>query len=118
MSPLTLRLPAMKLLFLLLSSAAVSLAGRVPLFDGRSFRGWEGDTVKTWRIENGTLIGGSLEGTNETFLATPKRYRNFDLRLKFKVAGRVFNSGVQFRSERLDSPRNGMKGYQADIGGS
>ena len=33
----------------------------VSLFDGKTFKGWEGDTNKTWRIENGALVGGSLK---------------------------------------------------------
>jgi len=36
---------------------------RKRLFDGKSFTGWEGDTKKTWRIENGALVGGSLQET-------------------------------------------------------
>lgn len=32
----------------------------VPLFDGKTFDGWEGDTKNTWRIEDGSLVGGSL----------------------------------------------------------
>ena len=29
------------------------------LFDGKTFKGWEGDTL-TWRIQDGMLVGGSL----------------------------------------------------------
>jgi len=33
----------------------------VSLFDGKTFKGWAGDTNKTWRIENGALVGtGSM----------------------------------------------------------
>src|SRR5882724_6854883 len=57
------------------------------LFDGKTFAGWEGDMQKTWRIENGALVGGSLlEATpHNAFLATTREYTNFDLRLKFKL---------------------------------
>ena len=90
-----------------------------PLFDGKTFEGWEGDTEKTWRIVDGAVVGGSLETTvpRNEFLATKKAFTNFDLRLKFKLLGKegLVNAGVQFRSERI--PDNfEMIGYQADLG--
>jgi hypothetical protein len=91
----------------------------VPLFDGKSFQGWEGDTTKTWRIVDGALVGGSLteQVPKNDFLCTTRRYGNFVLRLKFKLVGTGFvNAGVQFRSERARDPAHEMVGYQADIG--
>jgi hypothetical protein len=32
-----------------------------PLFDGRTFTGWEGDTATVWRIDDGTIVAGSLD---------------------------------------------------------
>ena len=99
---------------------AVANAAPVSIFDGKTFDGWEGDTAKTWRIEDGCLVGGSLEEKNprNEFLATKKRYRDFEITLKFKLTGTegFVNSGVQFRSVRIDKPENEMSGYQADIG--
>lgn len=90
------------------------------LFDGKSFRGWEGDTTKTWRIENGALVGGSLQTTvpNNDFLCTKRSYSDFVLKVKFKLVGTegFINSGVQFRSKRLTNPAYEMEGYQADLG--
>ena len=97
----------------------VALAGRVSLFDGKSFEGWEGDTTKTWVIEDGALVGGSLEGNpRNEFLTTTKSFRNFDLKLEYKLVGTegFVNGGVQFRSQRISEPPNEMSGYQADIG--
>lgn len=92
----------------------------VKLFDGKSFKGWEGDTLKTWRIENGALVGGSLvtKVPNNEFLCTTRSYANFDLKLKFKLTGTegFINTGVQFRSKRLTDPAYEMIGYQADLG--
>jgi hypothetical protein len=31
------------------------------LFDGKTLNGWEGDTKNTWRVEDGAIVGGSLE---------------------------------------------------------
>ncbi|RYU94431.1 3-keto-disaccharide hydrolase [Emticicia agri] len=92
----------------------------VRLFDGKTFKGWEGDTVKTWRIENGMLIGGSTEKTvpHNDFIVTTRTYANFILKLKIKLTGNqgFINSGIQFRSKRLTNPPYEMEGYQADFG--
>jgi len=92
----------------------------VSLFDGRSFKGWLGDTNKTWRIEDGALVGGSLKekvARNE-FLRSERPYTNFVLRLKFKLVGvsGFVNAGVQVRSQPAKNPPNEMVGYQCDIG--
>lgn len=109
-------------------AAMIALAGvlgaqspaTTALFDGRSFAGWEGDTSRTWRIEGGALVGGSLSETvpRNDFLTTTREFGNFVLTLQFKLEGTegFINSGVQFRSQRLKNPAHEMVGYQADIG--
>ena len=94
-------------------------AAPVPLFDGKSFAGWEGETNSVWRIRDGAIVGGSLEGNpRNEFVATQKSYTNFHLRLEYKLVGTegFVNGGVQFRSKRLANPPNEMSGFQADIG--
>ncbi len=90
-----------------------------PLFDG-TFRGWEGDTLNTWRIEDGSISGGSLDATvpHNNFLVTTRSYSNYILRLKVKLVGSTgfINGGVQFHSRRLTNPAYEMTGYQADVG--
>ena len=96
-----------------------AFAATVPLFDGKTFSGWEGETNKVWRIRDGALVGGSLEGNpRNEFLATTKNYKNFVLKLEYKLIGTqgFVNGGVQFRSKRIPQPPNEMSGYQADIG--
>lgn len=97
-----------------------SLRKAVSLFDGKTFVGWEGDTVATWRIQDGVLIGGSLTKTvaHNEFLSTKRSYADFVLRLRFKLLGDdgFVNSGVQFRSQRIADPSYEMTGYQADLG--
>jgi hypothetical protein len=92
---------------------------RSPLFDSRTFAGWEGDTNHTWRIDHGALVGGSLAQTvlHNDFLCATHEFKNFDLRLKVKLTGTGFvNGGIQFRSQRLKDPAYEMTGYQADMG--
>lgn len=89
------------------------------LFDGKTFDGWEGDTEKTWRIRDGVIVGGSLEGhPRNEFLATKKAYKNFHLRFDYKLVGTegFVNGGLQFWSKRVENPPNEMSGFQADIG--
>jgi len=89
------------------------------LFDGKTFAGWEGETAKTWRIVDGAIVGGSLteKVPHNEFLSTNKSYKNFDLRLKFRLVGQegFINAGVQFRSTRIPNHYE-MIGYQADLG--
>src|SRR6266567_9208357 len=112
---------SLAVIFLSLAVIAAKAAGAaVPIFDGKTFKGWEGDTNKTWRIAQGALVGGSLKETvaHNEFICTTRSYTNFVLRLKFKLAGTegFINGGVQIRSQRTKNPPNEMSGYQVDIG--
>lgn len=114
------RTPLVSLLGLLAGGAvsAAAWAGEPrPMFDGRSFAGWEGDTHHTWRIVDGALVGGSLRAPvpRNEFLATTRSYTNFVLRLQFKLLGEGANAGVQIRSRRIPDHHE-MIGYQADLG--
>jgi hypothetical protein len=92
----------------------------VSLFDGFTFNGWEGDTLKTWRIEDNMIIGGSLRKNvpENNFLCTSRSYGNFILKFKIRLVGQegFINAGLQFRSVRAINPSNEMIGYQADWG--
>lgn len=103
-----------------LACLSVSVKKEEVLFNGKNFNGWEGDTLKIWRIENGAIVGGSLSETvdHNYFLCTRKRYENFVIRLKFRLQGTegFINTGVQFRSKRAENPAYEMIGYQADLG--
>jgi hypothetical protein len=108
---------------LLLSGLALVLAlsgaagadgegGFVPLFNGHDLSGWSGDP-DLWRVEDGVILG-STETTkvpHNSFLASERSYRNFVLRLKFRL--RNHNSGVQVRSQQF--PGYVVRGYQPDI---
>lgn len=89
------------------------------LFNGKNLDGWEGDTEKTWKVEDGSIVAGSTEKQTprNEFLCTTKEYQNFELRLKYKLEGTegFINSGVQIRSKRIPNHHE-VIGYQADIG--
>lgn len=91
----------------------------VSIFDGESLSGWEGDP-DYWRVENGAIVG---EITPEkplpanSFLiwqdGTPE---DFELKAEFRIS-ESGNSGINYRSERLDTIPFALRGYQADIDG-
>jgi hypothetical protein len=88
------------------------------LFDGSTFAGWNGDTSAVWRIEAGAIVAGDPDrpAPRNEFLATNRSFRNFELRLEYKLdCGMKCNAGVQIRSERIPNHHE-MIGYQADIG--
>jgi hypothetical protein len=96
-----------------------AFAEKVSLFDGKTFAGWEGDTNKTWRIEDSAIVGGTLQAMvpHNEFLCTRRPFTNFVLRAKFKLIGTegFVNGGVQFRSQRIPNHFE-VSGYQADMG--
>ncbi|MFO0801759.1 MAG: DUF1080 domain-containing protein [Gemmataceae bacterium] len=108
-------------LLLLLPLGGIAAADDKPvsLFDGKTLAGWEGDTEKTWRIEDGAIVGGSLETTvpRNEFLCTKKTYGDFELKVKFKLEGDKgkANAGIQFRTKRIPNHHE-VSGYQADMG--
>jgi hypothetical protein len=105
----------------LLAALSLSQGKQQPvrLFDGKSLAGWEGDTAKTWRVEDGAIVGGSLDAVvpRNEFLATTKTYRDFVLSVSFRIEGDVAksNAGIQFRTKRIPNHHE-VSGFQADIG--
>lgn len=100
---------------------AAGRAGAEPksLFDGKTLDGWEGDTRKTWRVEDGAIVAGSLDAEvpRNEFLATVGKYGDFELKVKFRLLGdkAKANAGIQFRTERIPNHHE-VSGYQADMG--
>jgi hypothetical protein len=94
--------------------AAPDEVGFVSLFDGKTLSGWEGD-MDLWKIENGMIVGDSPGIKRNEFLGTAKSFGDFELRLDFRLRNGDGNSGVQFRSKRVEG-NSEVSGYQADIG--
>jgi len=98
-----------------LAQAAVAADSFTPIFDGKTFQGWEGK-LDVFRIEDGKIIAGSLKGkvARNEFLCTTREYANFELRLNVRLFGKGANAGIQFRSQRIPNHHE-VKGYQADM---
>ena len=99
------------------ASVAAENGRTVPLWDGKTFDGWEGDTNKTFRIQDGAIVGGTMKEKipRNEFLCTTRNYTNFILTLKFKLIGEGSNAGIQFRTKRIPNHHE-VSGYQADMG--
>ncbi len=88
------------------------------LFDGKTLAGWQGD-ARLWRVQGGEIVGTVTErlARNE-FLISDKVLRDFRLVVDVKLTTQGNNSGIQFRSRKIDNKGHAsVAGYQADIGG-
>ncbi len=86
-----------------------------PLFDGKSFDGWEGDPA-WFRIAEGAIVAGSMEKPvpSNLFLCTTRGFTDFELQLKVRLVEGKGNGGIQLRSHRLPDS-TAVAGYQADV---
>lgn len=86
------------------------------IFNGTSFDGWEGN-YRYFRIVDNAIVGGMTYSKipRNQFLSTKKTYKNFELRLQFKLVGEATNAGVQIRTRRIPNHHE-VIGYQADLG--
>ncbi len=99
-------------------------AGFVPMTDGQSLAGWEGDP-KYWRFEDGAITGEITPDTvikSNTFIiwkgGQPK---DFELKVDYRITP-AGNSGINYRSIVIPDPvtpsnKFAMRGYQCDIDG-
>jgi hypothetical protein len=104
------------LIVLLLTSVITSAQPGKPLFNGKDLSGWKQLNGKAkYTIENGEIVGTTVFGEPNSFLATEKDYGDFVLEFEYKVDS-TMNSGVQFRSESKASYKDGrVHGYQFEI---
>jgi hypothetical protein len=101
------------------SKAKKSKDGFVQIFDGKTLKGWEGDP-NYWRVENGMLVGeitpDKLLKANTFIIYQGAQPSDFELKLECRITTEG-NSGINYRSEKLEDVPYALKGYQADIDG-
>jgi hypothetical protein len=84
-----------------------------PLFDGKTLSGWHALPGGKWEVKDGVLVGTSQASEpRHGLLVSDKSYKDFTVRLKFRAL--KGNSGLYFRSEKVDGPV-GVHGFQAEI---
>ena len=90
----------------------------VTIFDGKTLEGWSGDP-KFWSIEDGAITGKTSPENptkgNTFCIWTGGEPGDFVLKLQFRIE--AHNSGVQYRSFRLEDAADEWRlgGYQADF---
>jgi hypothetical protein len=122
----TLRLPT--LIALIALPAIAAEPDWINLFNGHNLDGWERHSgAAEFSVENGAIVGKTVNKTTNTFLCTKQEYGDFILEFEFKVANSM-NSGVQFRSHFFTNetvfeakgkpkhiPADRVHGYQYEI---
>lgn len=88
----------------------------VSLFNGKDLKGWRQLNGKAkYEVEGGAIVGTTVAGEPNSFLATEKDYGDFILELEL-MADSTMNSGIQFRSESRPDYQNGrVHGYQMEV---
>lgn len=87
----------------------------VSLFDGKTLEGWtQRNGTATYRVEDGAIVGKTMEGSPNSFLCTDKLYGDFELHFEVKVDNGL-NSGVQIRSNTKEGPKGRVNGPQVEI---
>ena len=86
------------------------------LFNGKNLQGWHQLNGKaTYEVKNGEIVGTTVMGEPNAFLATYKEYGDFILELELKL-DQPANSGVQFRSlSKPDYMKGRVHGYQMEV---
>jgi hypothetical protein len=94
--------------------AAGSAAGFTPLFDGKTLTGWAvKGGVATYRVEDGAIVGRTVEGSKNTFLCTTRDYADFVFECEVRCDPDL-NSGIQIRSHTYTQPTaSGVAGGKA-----
>lgn len=91
----------------------------VPIFDGSTLTGWDGDP-KYWRAEAGAIVGEITPDTivkrNTFIIWRGGEPADFELKLEYRISNRG-NSGINYRSIQLTDAPWSLAGYQADIDG-
>src|SRR3954453_4430081 len=95
-----------------ISSCNRSQKGWQNLFNGKDLDGWKQLNGKAkYEVKNGEIVGTTVAGEPNSFLATEKDYGDFILELELLV-DTTMNSGIQFRSLSTADFNNGrVHGY-------
>lgn len=95
-------------------------AGFVRIFDGKTLNNWVGDSTY-WRVEDSCLVGivtpETLLKRNSFIIWQGNMPQDFELLLEYNISDKG-NSGINYRSEKIEGVPNALRGYQADLNGA
>jgi len=93
--------------------------GFMEIFDGVTLNEWEGDSVY-WSVRDGALVGEITPETivdrNTFIIWNGDMPADFELKVEYRVSENG-NSGINYRSEKVDGIPFALRGYQADLNG-
>lgn len=99
--------------------SSYELSDFISIFNGKNLEGWRGDPTY-WRVENGILTGEVTPETilkrNSFIIYEKEQPENFELKLEYRVSASG-NSGINYRSVKMDTIPFALRGYQCDIDG-
>ena len=98
-------------------TARLSAGPWEPLFNGRDLTGWRTiNGTAPFTVVAGAIVGTTVVGSPNSFLATDKTYGDFIFECEVKQLGGRSNSGIQFRGVSEAAAENGrVRGYQLEI---
>ena len=80
-------------------SASAGDSEWLSLFDGKTLDGWVHlNGSHTYTVEDGAIVGRTVEGSENSFLCTTREFGDFELELETMIDV-VTNSGIQIRSK-------------------
>ncbi|MET1055536.1 MAG: DUF1080 domain-containing protein [Pedobacter sp.] len=89
------------------------------LFDGKTLTGWKKTAGSaTYEVRDGAIVGTTVNGTGNSFLATDREFKDFVLEADVMLESAKGNSGVQVRSHFDPAANNGkgkVYGRQAEV---
>lgn len=103
----------MKRISILLLAVCTSLFlnAQKKIFNGKNLKGWTTHGTEKWYVDNGELVCESGPDKQYGYLSTNKKYKNFELTLKFKQEDNG-NSGVFIRSS-IEGVK--ISGWQVEV---
>lgn len=106
-------------LVILTSACAQNPKNVSNIFDGKTLEGWKQLTGSaTYDVVDGMIVGTTVSGSPNSFLATEKEYGDFILELEVKIEGGKNNSGIMTRSHFDPDGNNGegrVYGRQVEV---
>ena len=94
--------------------------GFISIFDGKTLNNWVGDSTY-WKVEDGCLTGivtsSTLLKRNSFIVWQGEMPEDFEIKVEYKVS-EAGNSGINYRSEKIEGLPYALRGYQADLDGA
>jgi hypothetical protein len=94
--------------------------GFIQIFNGKTLDNWVGDSIY-WSVQDNCLVGTITPETiikqNTFIIYQGTMPDNFELILEYQVSDKG-NSGINYRSQKIDGVPHSLTGYQADLNGA